>query len=175
MSRRVALTLIALAGVVVLNLPQRSTAAVEQQRPKIHRPVLLWKMFPLRQHPAEGTAPHPQTPPRSKIRSRWSLSDGPNGSRGWLWTLVGRILLGTILALSAATAVVLILFPVARVLDFRLRGGHMTEFRLAARDRNAGKEAQERQETRAHEEHFAGASNVANHVGDAHRARRRRL
>jgi hypothetical protein len=155
MSRPAALIVIALVGVVVLSLPQRSAAAAEQHRPKVHRPVLLWKTFPLSQHPAEGTAPHPQTPQRGEIRSRPPLSDGPNRSWEWLWSF----LVGTILALSAAAAVVMILF-----LTFRLRGGHMTKFRVTARDRNAKNDAEERKETRAHDEQSAGAFDVSSHI-----------
>jgi hypothetical protein len=152
MSCRAALIVVALAGVVVLSLPQRSAAAPEQQR-KEHGPVVLWKTFPLRQHPAEGTAPQPQTP-RRQIRSQSPLDDGPSPGRQWLW-----IILGTILALSATAAVVVILSS-----DVRLRGGHMSRFRSTARDRNAEKDAHERQEAPVQEEQPARAADVSTHI-----------
>jgi hypothetical protein len=74
------------------------------------------------------------------------------------------IILGTILALSAAAAVVVILSS-----DVRLRGGHMSRFRSSSRDRNAEKDAHESQEApvqeaAVQEEQPARAADVSTHI-----------
>jgi hypothetical protein len=100
MSRPSVLTMIVLAGIVLLNLPQLGTAAVERHPPKAHRPGLLWKKFPLRQHTVKATTP------------QWKKPRIYPTTPGLAWN--PWVPFGTILALTAAAGVIVILLSCFR-------------------------------------------------------------